>query len=622
MTKSQMELFDLDSIEEPPQERFPAAFLARPQHPAILQHIRIEALKGVRNVTIELSPPLTILTGPNNSGKSTILQAVLLGFDVLRRCVDISNWKIQKTGRALTSLEYLRVNRPKDAWFQHALRESPSKERYIRVGLSFDNGFKFTARVRFLYGALNIGIEHYEPEPTPEMLQSLLSGAPILLPPSGGPTPHESVSALAQLHYIVTSGDPATVLRNILWQIQPNKDKSAWGFVKEIAERYFDVILKEINFDERYDLEIRADYEETGCALDVVSGGSGINQILQLAAIIAWRKPGIVLLDEPDAHLHSTLQAKLLDFLYELSRNYGLQIIVSTHSRDLISRAPLQSILPVDLTRQELKPIASLEHLLLEYQRQGTVSNVDLALLYQTKKCLFVEGPNDTKLLPKIAERLQSPVFTGREQVVTFEFQGIENVKLIPKVVELFERMIGAPLSWAVLRDRDANLYDVVDYYRDQANNIGIKTIFIWGSYCLENLLLNEELIHRALVQLAPHDPPKAEDVQDLLNAALDVVKPEIGGVYVTKTQVAYRAMNKENPFDEGARVAVNFVSSLQSLEDRLKYYPGKKVFGQFVHLLQNQYGINLRLEDILAVLDKDNAPEDVKNLFTLLEAL
>ncbi len=359
-----------------------------------------------------------------------------------------------------------------------------------------------------------------------------------------------------------------------------------------------------------------------GYSLDVVSGGSGLHQVLQLAAIIAWRKPGIVLLDEPDAHLHSTLQGRLLDFLYELSRHYGLQIIVATHSRDLISRAPLQSILPVDLTRKEIKPIASLEHLLLEYQRQGTVSNVDIALLYQTKKCLFVEGPNDSKLLPKMAEQLQSPIFIGRNQVVTFEFQGIENVKLVPKVVQLFERMIGSPISWAVLRDRDANLPGVVEFYKQLAIDSGIPKIIIWGSYCLENQLLNPELIHQALIQSGAKNPPQLGDINRLLNEAIEIIRPEIYGIYIDKAQSSYKAMDKQNPYVTAGNDAGNFVASFQTLDEKLKYYPGKKVFGQFVQLLQTQYGINIRFEDIVAALNKDNAPEDVRNLFTLIETL
>jgi hypothetical protein len=57
-------------------------------------------------------------------------------------------------------------------------------------------------------------------------------------------------------------------------------------------------------------------------------------------------------------------------------------------------------------------------------------------------------------------------------------------------------------------------------------------------------------------------------------------------------------------------------------LEERLKFYPGKKIFGQFVQLLQNNYGINLRLDDIVAVLNKNNAPEDLKKLFVTLERI
>jgi len=116
-----------------------------------------------------------------------------------------------------------------------------------------------------------------------------------------------------------------------------------------------------------------------------VPAGSGLNQILLLASVIAWRKPGIVLLDEPDAHLHSSVQTQLLDFLIELVSRFKLQVILATHSKDLIGRAPLEAIDPVDRSRRKLSPLASLDHLLLEYQRQGSVSNVDLALLYQTK---------------------------------------------------------------------------------------------------------------------------------------------------------------------------------------------------------------------------------------------
>jgi hypothetical protein len=242
--------------------------------------------------------------------------------------------------------------------------------------------------------------------------------------------------------------------------------------------------------------------------------------------------------------------------------------------------------------------------------------------LYQTKKCLFVEGPSDIKLLPKIADRLGSSVFKGRNQVVSFEFEGVENIKLIPKLVLLFERMIGAPLSWGVVRDRDANISGVIDAYSIQAEQSGIRKFFVWNFYGLENALLRPEFIHQALVRLKSDNAPTLDIVRNLLNDAVEIVKPDVGGVYVTKTQGAYRALGKQNPFDDGARDAFNFVSSLQTLEERLQYYPGKKVFGQFVQLLQDRYGINLRLEDIVAVLSKEKAPGELRRLFSMIEEL
>lgn len=617
MAEEQGRLFQ-DYDLEPPAERYPAAFLTRPDKPPHLKCIKIEGLKSIDNLEINLQPPLTILTGPNNSGKSTILQAIVLGFDLFRRCIDTSSWTIRQAGRAVQELDYLRVNQPKDLWFKQIWKPSKGKERYIRVGFTFNNGFKFVSRIRYLYGALNIGIESSEPT-TVELVQAIASSAPIVISASPGPQAHEPAISIAQLHYALNSGDSARVIHNILLQLQQQPDQEPWEFVKKMIKRYFSVELNKTEFDEKLNLEIRSPYSETGYSLDIVSGGSGLNQILQLIAIIAWRKPGIVLLDEPDAHLHTTLQARTLEMLYELSNRYGIQIIISTHSRDIITQAPLETIVPIDLSRKELKPIASLEHLLLEFERQGTVSNVDLALLYQTKKCLFIEGPTDSRLLTKIAEQIGLDIFKGKNQIVMFEFEGVENLKLIPKVVSLFERMIGAKLSWAVLRDRDSNLPNVIDDYKSKAKELGIPHIFIWETYSLENLLLTKELLNLALIKKYPNSSINIQQIEDILLEAINIIKPDVGGVYITQAQNMYHILHKEDAYNNGAKDAHNFVSSIDTLEKQIKYYPGKKLFGQFVNLLQEKHGFTLRLDDIIQCINIENVPQDIKKLTEML---
>src|ERR1019366_5985694 len=53
------------------------------------------------------------------------------------------------------------------------------------------------------------------------------------------------------------------------------------------------------------------------------------------------------LLDEPDAHLHSSLQEQLLDSLREIAANTGKQILVATHSTEILRNAEPSIILHV-----------------------------------------------------------------------------------------------------------------------------------------------------------------------------------------------------------------------------------------------------------------------------------
>ena len=350
--------------------------------------------------------------------------------------------------------------------------------------------------------------------------------------------------------------------------------------------------------------------------MDIVSSGSGFNQILQLACLIAWRKPALVLLDEPDAHLHSSVQAQLYDFLSELAKRYEVQVILSTHSRDLISQAPLSSIVPVDASRKRLEPLKSFDHLLLEYQRYGPISNVDLALLYQTRSCVFVEGPNDSKLLPRIAERCGFQLFTGPRQVIPFEFQGVDKLKFIPDLVKLFERLIGGRLRWGVIRDSDANIPEVKAKYQEIGESLGAAFFHQWERYSIENYLLDPELL---MITINDQTESKLsiEEIQRLLSSGIEEIEDLVSGTFVTKAQFAFRDLRlSENPHDEGAIAATRYLRSLDTLEKKLAAYPGKKIFGQFVSNLQNEYNISIRIEDLIIKFEKEMIPIELQKCF------
>lgn len=139
--------------------------------------------------------------------------------------------------------------------------------------------------------------------------------------------------------------------------------------------------------------------------------GLGMNNILYISILIEYLKKRqeragssgqLVLIEEPEAHLHPQLQASLLVAL----RSIGVQVILTTHSTQLTSQAPLSTL--VSLTRGTNASIAagnlsdnatlSTEEVAdLERYLDATKSNLLFA-----RKVMFVEGPAELFLIPAI----------------------------------------------------------------------------------------------------------------------------------------------------------------------------------------------------------------------------
>ena len=72
--------------------------------------------------------------------------------------------------------------------------------------------------------------------------------------------------------------------------------------------------------------------------VDLTSVGVGVSQVLPVLAVCLLAEPGdIVLLEQPELHLHPALQMRLADFLLACVDS-GRQIIVETHSEHLVNR--------------------------------------------------------------------------------------------------------------------------------------------------------------------------------------------------------------------------------------------------------------------------------------------
>lgn len=626
MADPQIPLFD----EEVVPERYPEGTLLQLERGLKLCKLTVGYFKGCERIEIEL-PKLAVLTGPNNSGKSTILQSIIVGFECFRRCVDIEKWRLREHGRAVKEFDFLPTNEPRDLWFEKTWKLGRD-ERQITIGFEFEGDVSITFAIRFLYGFLNVRVSNKSANVDADTLKKIALTAPVLIPGYSGLVAHEQQFGPAYVQKMTSSGLLSQVLRNVLYLLQDPRagnggENDRLQFVRSAIRLHFGVDLGVINFDPLTEVEMRAPYRQGNHELDIVSAGSGMNQILQIVAFAAWKRSPILLLDEPDSHLHTSLQARLFAFLQSLSDKLDLQIIMSTHSRDLISQAPLGSIIPIDFTRRILQPIASLEHLLLEYERHGEISNVDTALLYQTKRCLFVEGPSDVKYLPLIATQLGKKTFLGANQFVVFEFRGVDKFTMLCDLADLFQRIIGGNLRWFALRDRDFSVPEVLEKHNQEATRKGIASYHIWARHSIENYFLEPDRLLEAVNRKLPQDGINRmtpADVTELLQSAVTAAEQEAETQCVTETQEAYRKYEvHENHREHGANAALRFNRhECRELVGKLHYYPGATVLGRFVGEVQRKYGTNIRPEDIIATFTPENAPEEIVQLFDRLDAL
>jgi predicted ATPase len=643
------EQFNIFGDEDSIRESYPTAFLPSDPKAPHLKRIEIKAFKGIREQVVEF-PKIAVLTGPNNSGKSTILQAVVAGFECFRLCLDTDKWKLSEHGRAVKELNFLPVNAPKDLWYQAKTRkpkesgEAKRREQYVSLTLVFTNDFFFTVEIRFLYGFLNIRVTEVTKNTTEEILLKISSSAPILIPGISGLIAHEPLYTPVEIHRAAAVGQLSGIIRNILLELQKREDvvsmqssapgkkpelvrREEFAFVSGAIKRHFGLELQRFKVDPNRDLEIRAPYREQDYELDIVSAGSGLIQMLQLVSAIVWRKSRIILFDEPDSHLHTNLQARLYNFLKEISDKMNLQIILATHSKDLISQAPMECIIPVDPSKTKLVPIQSMDHLLLEYKRYGAIDNVDLALLYKSKRCLFVEGDSDIKYLPLLAEILKIGCFQGAEQVVMFKFKGADKFTMVYDLVKLFETMVGGTIKWMVLRDRDYATPSIVDKYKEQAKEKGIKNFHIWQMFEVENYILQPECllasVSQKLVQKGK-EPAKQAEIVQLLKESCDDLLTETQAQYITKTQDAYRRLElASNWKEDGVKDALEFCkSNLKDLPSMLVNIPGDRVFGKLVGRLQQKFGINIRAEEIISVMNPTFISTEIRSFLERLNSL
>jgi hypothetical protein len=412
----------------------------------MISGVTFHRLKQFRDQSFSVHPGISLLGGGNNSGKSTILHGLAI-WEFCRTAIEmergpetfLSTWAGQGIGLGdeefspinVPSLKHLWTNlrtqnegEPDSGYTLTIACQWPGAdggERHLQFGMSLANDRLFVKPIR----------------------SNLIAGDRIprlaYLPPFAGMTDREARTTGAMRRRRIGEGLAGAVLRNILLDLQQRnaaererlrgsrskiadpdlaqlRSTDPWELLQNDLRGTFGAQLRVLPFRDEYHSYIQVEVEKgtvDGYKLkrypgfnprDLMVEGSGFLQWLSVLALATDPGLDVLLFDEPDAHLHPSLQEEVLVSLQRLVAATGKQILVATHSTEILRNAEPRDILHVRRNGSG--------YLLREDQKVGMLAGlgsdyaprVDRAK--RTKRILFVEGTSDLTVLRIVAETL------------------------------------------------------------------------------------------------------------------------------------------------------------------------------------------------------------------------
>ena len=128
-----------------------------------------------------------------------------------------------------------------------------------------------------------------------------------------------------------------------------------------------------------------------------------MRSLLNLASVLLLNKNRIIMLDEPDAHLHSGLQRAIARMIQDFSYEHGIQILVATHAPDFISECDVDSIIWVDKDANAGRSASEMSRILVDL---GSLKPSEVFESDAQAKLLFVEGNTDKRVLSDFLKKV------------------------------------------------------------------------------------------------------------------------------------------------------------------------------------------------------------------------
>lgn len=339
-----------------------------------------------------------------------------------------------------------------------------------------------------------------------------------------------------------------------------------------------------------------------------------------LTYLIQSRNVSLFLIDEPDIYLHSELQRQLLNIL----RDLGPDILIATHSTEIITEADTNDLVLINKHQSSAKRIKNPSQLKEVFSEIGSILNPTLTQLAKTRRVLFVEG-EDFKILSRIARRYNRVDIANRRDFAVISVEGF-NPQKIRNLKEGIEATLGSKIVSAAIFDKDFRCEEECRLIESECKKFCDYTL-IHGYKEIENCVLIPYAIEKAVrVRLnsqAKRTGQKAKDMPDInghLDKFLEDQKSSILARLISERERFERSKSSTQHKTNIAQITIEeFDRCWKNFDSRIRLVGGKLALNSINNFLEEACGVNITISSIVDSLDEKLENRDLMSINTLL---
>jgi energy-coupling factor transporter ATP-binding protein EcfA2 len=576
----------------------------------MLTELQLNNFRCFDNHIIPLRPT-TIIVGRNNAGKSTIVEALRLISIVVSR---------------YQSLNYSDV----PSWLDIPTRYRGISPSLKNMGFNFRTVFhrygEPPAIIKAIFDTHHTITIYIGPEDKIFAVMVNPNGSPITNKGNARNVLLPEVSALpfvGPLKYSETILTPDYVNSTMSTSLAPLHFRNELNLFYEKFNDFASYAEKSWPHLRILELQGQGGFPENELSLLVQDGdfaaeigwmGHGLQMWLQIMWFLTLTEDHqTIILDEPDIYMHADLQRKLIRLL----RKFEKQVIIATHSIEILSEVEPEEILIIDNKKNESKFTTSLPAVQQVINLIGGIHNLQLTRLWNSRQCVFVEG-DDFSLLKHLHDTIFPDNQDSLEEIPHVSVGGWGGWNYAIGSSMFLKNSGGKEITPYCIFDSDYHTHDDIQQRFEQAERHKIQ-LHIWDKKEIENYLIIPEAIQRIIAHNIPsgNSPPDVVDIttkiddiaNDLKNKTFDAIANE------------YQIQNKSGGVTTANRKAREIIDGAwNTREGRFSIVSGKEVISKLSDWSNTKYSVSFSSTRIAKYLLLSEIPSEVINVITAIE--